>query len=209
GQLAFMRDRWTGMIGDMMHKMITALDALKEEEVAIWMRFHPPVAHFGGPTFGDSSAAAVPHFSHAEHEYERFSADQDWMPRAVVLAKSVHVWLDQLSKTYKRSVRRLDQIPDEELDLLARRGFNGLWLIGLCDRSRASQRLKQMWGNPEAAASAYSLADYTIAEELGGESACANLRDRAWARGIRLASDMVPNHMGIDSHWMIEHPDWF
>src|SRR5262249_52275001 len=42
-----------------------------------------------------------------------------------------------------------------------------------------------------------------------GEAACANLRDRAAQRGIRLASDMVPNHMGIDSRWMIEHPDWF
>ncbi len=36
-----------------------------------------------------------------------------------------------------------------------------------------------------------------------------NLKDRAWRRGIRLASDMVPNHMGIDSRWVIEHPDWF
>jgi hypothetical protein len=27
--------------------------------------------------------------------------------------------------------------------------------------------------------------------------------------GIRLASDMVPNHMGIDSEWVIDHPDWF
>ena len=27
--------------------------------------------------------------------------------------------------------------------------------------------------------------------------------------GLRLASDMVPNHMGIDSDWVIEHPDWF
>ena len=35
------------------------------------------------------------------------------------------------------------------------------------------------------------------------------LRDRAWARGIRLASDMVPNHMGIDSSWVVEHPEWF
>ncbi len=26
---------------------------------------------------------------------------------------------------------------------------------------------------------------------------------------MRLASDMVPNHMGIDSDWVIEHPDWF
>ncbi|HKF86155.1 MAG TPA: alpha-amylase family glycosyl hydrolase, partial [Candidatus Limnocylindrales bacterium] len=32
---------------------------------------------------------------------------------------------------------------------------------------------------------------------------------RAWQRGLRLASDMVPNHMGIDSRWVIEHPDWF
>jgi glycosidase len=35
------------------------------------------------------------------------------------------------------------------------------------------------------------------------------LRERAWQRSIRLASDMVPNHMGIDSKWVIEHPDWF
>ena len=24
-----------------------------------------------------------------------------------------------------------------------------------------------------------------------------------------MASDMVPNHVGIDSRWVIEHPDWF
>ncbi|MCA9563149.1 MAG: hypothetical protein KC561_06655, partial [Myxococcales bacterium] len=41
------------------------------------------------------------------------------------------------------------------------------------------------------------------------EGALENLRDRAWSRGIRLASDMVPNHTGIDSRWVREHPDWF
>ena len=66
-----------------------------------------------------------------------------------------------------------------------------------------------MRGNADAVASAYSLDDYRIADDLGGEAAYANLRDRAWARGIRLASDMVPNHMGIDSRWVIEHPEWF
>ena len=79
----------------------------------------------------------------------------------------------------------------------------------LWERSKASQHIKQMCGNPEAAASAYSLYDYIIAHELGGESAYNDLRARAWQRGIRLASDMVPNHMGIDSRWVIEHPDWF
>ena len=66
-----------------------------------------------------------------------------------------------------------------------------------------------MRGNADAVASAYSLDDYRIATDLGGEAAYADLRDRAWARGIRLASDMVPNHMGIDSSWVIEHPEWF
>jgi glycosidase len=210
GQLAFIREKWSRLVGDLMSKLLTALDVLKEEEVAIWMRFHPPGDQGdGGQPRGDSTAAAVPRFSSSEHEYEHFTPDQEWMPRAVMVAKSVYVWLDQLSRTYKRPVNRLDQIPNEELDLLARRGFNGLWLIGLWERSRASQRIKQMSGNPEAAASAYSLHDYKIADELGGEQACVNLRERAWARGIRLASDMVPNHMGIDSRWVIEHPDWF
>jgi len=44
---------------------------------------------------------------------------------------------------------------------------------------------------------------------LGGDEAWRHLRDRAWQRGIRLASDMVPNHMGIDSRWVIEHPEYF
>ncbi|HUI69280.1 MAG TPA: alpha-amylase family glycosyl hydrolase, partial [Spirochaetia bacterium] len=104
---------------------------------------------------------------------------------------------------------RLDQVPDEELDTLARRGFTALWLIGVWERSRASREIKRRMGNPEAEASAYSLFDYTIAAELGGEQALINLKDRAWRRGIRLASDMVPNHTGVDSRWMMEHPERF
>ena len=131
-------------------------------------------------------------------EYERFSPDREWMPRVVLMAKTVLVWLDQLSKKYNRPITRLDQIPDEELDTLAQEGFTGLWLIGLWERSYASKRIKQICGNPEAAASAYSLYDYDIAHDLGGWDALDNLRRRLWYRGIRLASDMVPNHTGMD-----------
>jgi glycosidase len=49
----------------------------------------------------------------------------------------------------------------------------------------------------------------SIAADLGGPAAVASLEGRAAARGIRLASDMVPNHMGIDARWVTEHPDWF
>ncbi len=215
GQLAFIREKWQNILGESLRRLLTALDVLQEEETAIWMRFHPPTdAHFGGAMTlaGDSSKAAIPHYGvggGGEPEYEAFSPDVDWMPNTVMMAKTVYVWLDQLSKQYSRGIHRLDEVPDEELDLLARRGFNALWLIGLWERSKASRNIKVMCGNPEAAASAYSLADYVIAADLGGDSAYHSLRERASRRGIRLASDMVPNHMGIDSRWVVQHPDWF
>ncbi|MHA1331458.1 MAG: alpha-amylase family glycosyl hydrolase, partial [Candidatus Hodarchaeales archaeon] len=140
---------------------------------------------------------------------ENYTPDADWMPNVVMIAKNTYVWLDQLSKKYKRPIIHLDQIPNEELEQLARWGFNALWLIGLWERSPASKTLKRWCGNPEAEASAYSLYDYVIAQDIGGEEAFQNLKERAWKYGIRLASDMVPNHTGIDSKWTREHPDWY
>ncbi|MFN8404115.1 MAG: hypothetical protein U0V48_11250 [Anaerolineales bacterium] len=90
------------------------------------------------------------------------------MPRLILIAKNSYVWLEQLSRKYGRWIKTLDQIPDEELDILRDRGFTGLWLIGLWERSRASQRIKQRMGDADAVASAYSLFSYDIAEDLGG-----------------------------------------
>ena len=148
GQLAFIQAKWKTILGDFVRRLLVALDVLKEEQVAIWLRFHPPVTH--GPGWGDqrgdSSERAVPKYRQSDYEYEAFSPDVDWMPRTVMIAKSTYVWLDQLSRQYSRNIHRLDHIPDEELDVLARRGFNALWLIGLWERSIASQRIKQMCG---------------------------------------------------------------
>lgn len=196
GQLEYIKENWAGLLGDFLSRLLSGLDFLKEEEkIGLTGPGETPVL--------DYSKVAL------DEEYESFTEDLHWMPRLILMAKSTHVWLDQLSKTYGRAISRLDQIPDEELDQLARRGFTGLWLIGLWQRSSASQRIKQMCGNPEALASAYSIFEYRIADELGGDEALWNLKERAWARGIRMASDMVPNHMGLDSPWLVEHPDWF
>jgi glycosidase len=220
-QLAIIRKLWKPLLGDSMeHLLAIATEILHEEELAIWMQFNPPAAQAreaarrhreSGRQQWPSvvSHAEVPVFGDPAHEYEKFSADTAWMPTAVLIAKSTYVWLAQMSRQYGRRIARLDEIPDEELATLARRGLNSLWLIGVWERSRASKTIKLLCGNSDAVASAYSLFDYTIAEDLGGEAAYIHLRDRAYAHGIRLASDMVPNHMGIDSPWVIEHPDWF
>jgi glycosidase len=196
GQLDYIRERWSELLGRYLYRLLSSLDLIREEEKMSFMGPGPvPI-----PTY-DIAAA--------ELEPENFSADREWMVRLVLIARNAYVWLDQLSQTYQRSITRLDHVPEEELENLARWGFTGLWLIGLWERSQASARIKQLMGNPEALASAYSLSSYSIAADLGGEEAYRNLRDRAARYGIRLASDMVPNHMGIDSPWVIEHPDWF
>jgi glycosidase len=201
GQLRYARERWASILPpDLAARLLAGEDLLAEEERALHLRF----GGGGGP-----GHAEAPSFAGADAEPERFSDDREWMPRIVLISKSTYVWLDQLSRRYGRAIRTLDAIPDEELDTLARRGITGLWLIGLWQRSPASEKIKRWRGNKDAVASAYSLDDYRIADDLGGDAAHANLRDRAAARGIRLASDMVPNHMGIDSRWVIEHPERF
>ena len=202
GQLAYMREHWHAFLGDgfaaLVERMLTSIDVLREET-------RP---RSGGPGPSQVPDAAALRGAGPE-EYERFSSDLSWMPRVVLQAKSIYVWLDQLSTRYGSDIATLDAIPDAELDALAAAGFTGLWLIGLWERSEASRRIKHLRGQPDAVASAYALHDYRIAGNLGGEDAYRDLRERSWVRGIRLASDMVPNHVGIDGRWVIEHPDRF
>jgi len=198
-QLTYIKDRWREYITENLFlRLLTAIDILREEEKIGLLEKGP---------------ALVPRFTGEEYtlgpEYDRFTEDKDWMSKVVIIAKSTCVWLDQLSKKYGRQISTIDQIPDEELDLLARWGFTGLWLIGIWERSPASQKIKRICGNPEALSSAYSLYDYAISADLGGEVAFRNLKDRAWQRGIRLATDVVPNHTGIYSRWVIDHPERF
>ena len=236
GQLDFIREHWSEVVGTDLRQILLAIDTLREEEIAIWMTFNPPVPgkyrdpnnpggtegfrgdeFIGFDEFGEYETGPdgvrrrryATDYQAPLNEYEAFSADQHWMPTVVLIAKSTYVWLEQLSKKYGRHIHRLDQIPDEELHILASRGITGLWLIGLWERSRASQTIKRLCGNADAVASAYSLMDYSIAQDLGGESAYIHLREHAARAGLRLASDMVPNHMGIDSTWVVEHPEWF
>ncbi len=199
GQLEYIQKYWNEFLGEWLKKILAGMDTISEEEKAAWHGF-------GGGDLPDMSAYT---FENLMNEYERYSPDSDWMPKVILIAKTVLVWLDQLTKQYGYPITRLDQIPDAELDKLRNEGFTGLWLIGLWERSKASRRIKQICGNPEAAASAYSLYDYNIAQNIGGWDALANLRQRLWQRGIRLASDMVPNHTGMDGDWVINRPDLF
>lgn len=198
-QLRYILAKWERLIEPFYTRILTHLDLIREEDKPTF--FGPGPAQVLDYRSGAGSVGM--------EEYEAFTPDREWMPSVVLLAKQTYVWLDQLSKKYGWHIYRLDQVPDEELDEMRERGITGLWLIGVCQRSKASKTIKHITGNPDAIASAYSLYSYDIAWEIGGQEALDNLKSRAAARGIRMASDMVPNHMAIDSKWVIEHPDWF
>ncbi len=220
GQIDYVLLHWKHLLPEsLLLKLIRSKDLMKEDY------------HMGGHGAGGAPPSVVPGYgkkgqegqmrlgksgfdaiqaaSEDYDEAEAFTMDTHWMPRVVLIAKNTYVWLDQLSKKYQREIRRLDQIPDEELDRLARCHFTGLWLIGIWERSIASRKIKHLMGNQDAISSAYALYDYEIASDLGGDQAYHNLNERARMRGLRLASDMVPNHTGIYSRWIIEHPGYF
>ncbi len=202
GQLRYVRQHWAPYIGDILDRLLLALDVMAEEERGLALR---AIGGLGG----GADHAEPPQIGGLEGEIERFSEDRDWMPRLVLMAKSTYVWLDQLSRRYEREIRTLDAIPDEELDRLAQWGISGLWLIGLWERSRASETIKRLRGNPEAVASAYSLDDYRDRRRPRRRGRLRGPSRSGLGAGHPACSDMVPNHMGIDSRWVVEHPERF
>jgi hypothetical protein len=135
---------------------------------------------------------------------------------------NTRVWLTELSRTLGRPAT-LDDIPDVELDHLARLGFDWIWLLSVWQTGAAGQRVSR--NNPEwrhefeatlpdlreedIPGSGFAITGYTVHEQLGGDAALARLRERLRRRGLRLLLDFVPNHTGLDHPWVEDHPDYY
>ena len=135
---------------------------------------------------------------------------------------NTRVWLTELSRALGRPAT-LDDIPDAELDRLARMGFDWIWLLSVWETGPAGQRASR--ANPEwrrefqdtlpdlreddIAGSGFAITGYRVHDRLGGEEALARLRERLRGRSLRLLLDFVPNHTGIDHPWVDEHPEYY
>src|SRR6476661_283540 len=135
---------------------------------------------------------------------------------------NTRVWLTELSRTLNRPAT-LDDIPDAELDRLAKMGFDWIWFLSVWQTGLAGQQVSR--SNPEwrrefqetlpdlreedIPGSGFAITAYTVHCELGGEAALARLRQRLGQRGLRLMLDFVPNHTALDHHWVEEHHDYY
>lgn len=135
---------------------------------------------------------------------------------------NTRVWLTELSRASGRPAT-LDDIPDSELDRLAARGFDWIWLLSVWQTgpgAREVSRQNAEWrrdfqetlpdlGEDDIAGSGFAITAYSVHQQLGGDAALARLRERLRQRGLRLMLDFVPNHMGLDHPWISTHPDFF
>jgi hypothetical protein len=135
---------------------------------------------------------------------------------------NTRVWLTELSGKLGRPAT-LDDIPDTELDRLARMGFDWIWFLSVWQTGLAAQRISRT--NPEwrhefhetlpdlreedIGGSGFAITGYAVHVQLGGDAALARLRERLRKRGLRLMLDFVPNHMALDHPWIEDHADYF
>jgi glycosidase len=135
---------------------------------------------------------------------------------------NTRVWLTDLSQELGRAAT-LDDIPDAELDRLAKLGFDWVWFLSVWQTGPAAQAISR--ANPgwrrefedtlpdlkdeDIAGSGFAIQSYTVHRQLGGDAALARLRQRMQSRGLKLMLDFVPNHMAPDHPWIDEHPEYF
>src|SRR6516164_8314481 len=135
---------------------------------------------------------------------------------------NTRVWLTELSRSLGRRAT-LDDIPDAELDALAKMGFDWAWFLSVWQTGPTAQKVSR--SNPEwlrefhetlsdlcdedIPGSGFAITGYTVSTDLGGDAALARLRDRLKQRGLKLMLDFVPNHMGLGHPWVEDHPEYF
>ncbi len=135
---------------------------------------------------------------------------------------NTRVWLTELSQKLGR-IATLDDIPDVEVDHLARLGFDWIWLLSVWQTGEAAQKISRTsheWchefqetlpdlNDEDIAGSGFAITGYTVHKKLGGDAALARLRQRLRDRGLRLMLDFVPNHTAPDHPWVEDHCDYY
>jgi hypothetical protein len=131
-------------------------------------------------------------------------------------------WLESLSRREGRNLT-LAEVPAGEWDQLARLGFNLVWLMGVWQRSPASQQIFQAnspsfpqydralpgWRLDQIVGSPYAVHAYVPDPRIGTWKDLDSARENLRARGMGLILDFVPNHTALDHGWVGAHPEFF
>jgi len=139
------------------------------------------------------------------------------MPQPLLFQINTRCWLRAWSSLLKRPVT-LANVPEVEIATWKQRGFTHIWLMGVWatgpktrDVARAQANLRALsteafgLGHEEKIVSSpFAVADYTVAEPLGGADGLQRFRAQLQPHGLSLVLDFIPNHLGLDHRWLVE-----
>jgi hypothetical protein len=153
---------------------------------------------------------------------EKPFAVHTWSPYPTLFEINTWVWLNDLTRKYGRTVD-LSRVPAAEWDAIAFHGFDGVWLMGVWERSPAGtaiankntglledfRRALPDFTPEDNVGSPYCIRNYVVDAHLGGPEGLAIARRELSNRGMNLVLDFVPNHVAPDHPWASEHPEYF
>jgi hypothetical protein len=131
-------------------------------------------------------------------------------------------WLYYLTQKAGRPVR-LGEVPPAEWDRIKDWGMDYVWLMGVWSRSRKSRLITLTdpgfhrlfdtitpgWTPEDVIGSAYSISAYEPDALIGSWDDLDRAREELRRRGMGLILDFIPNHTGMDHHWISQHPEYY
>ncbi len=131
-------------------------------------------------------------------------------------------WLAAISHDEGRAID-LGSVPDRYWDEVADLGFDGVWLMGVWQRSPAGIAIALSndglrasfgaalpdWRPDDVVGSPYCVRGYVVDDHFGGRAGLASAREALAARGLGLILDFVPNHVAPDHQWTTTSPELF
>ena len=131
-------------------------------------------------------------------------------------------WLAAISQSEGRAID-LGSVPERYWDDIADLGFDGVWLMGVWQRSPAGVAIALSnddlrasfttalpdWQASDVVGSPYCVRGYLVDDHFGGRDGLASARAALAARGMGLILDFVPNHVAPDHQWTTTSPELF
>jgi len=132
------------------------------------------------------------------------------------------LFIRRMSQKYGRTLT-LATVPEEEWQVIARRGFDLVWIMGVWQRSPGARqkallhttlrqeydRVLPGWTDEDVDGSPYAVYSYELNNLLGKTEELAELRSKLNRLGLGLILDFIPNHVALDHPWAHSHPQRF